>query len=393
MIERPALLLYCQHSLGLGDLKRSWALASHLAEAFRVTLVSGGVPPAGLRPPQGIETIQLPPLAEDAAGTLLSVNPAASVDDVKAERRQRLVEIARDVWPDAIVVELFPFGRRKFHDEIIALLQEAHRGPRPVVATSVRDLLMDRGAEQQRHDDRVRAVVDEYFDFVLVHTDPRFATLDDTFHPSWPLTTPVHHTGFVVAERPADAVDGERSGILVSGGGGRFAETLYLMAIAAYDLLPAAPPMTIITGPLCPEQTVAAVSAAAQRRPGIRVERTVDDLCGAMRRAAISVSQCGYNTALDIVRAGVPAIVVPFDENGDTEQTIRAHRLEQLDLVRVVGARAGARALADAITAIGPQSRARATLDLGGGRRSTDILVGAVREPFVRRPEIEGEPT
>ena len=393
MSERPALLLYCQHSLGLGHLKRSWALASHLAEAFRVTLVSGGVSPAGLTPPLGIETIQLPPLAQDAAGKLFSVNGDASVDDVKAERQQRLVDIARRVWPDAIVVELFPFGRRKFHDEIIALLDEAHRGPRPVVATSVRDLLVDRGPEQQQHDDRTRAVVDEYFDFVLVHTDPRFATLDDTFHPSWPLTTPVHHTGFVVAERPADETPVERSGILVSGGGGRFAETLYLTAIAAYDLLPATPPMTIITGPLCPEQTVAAVSAAAQWCPGIRIERTVDDLCGAMRRAAISVSQCGYNTALDIIRAGVPAVVVPFDENGDTEQTVRAHRLEQLELVRVVRAHAGARALAEAITTIRPQSRAGVPLDLGGGQRSTEILVGAVREPMVQRSEIEGEPT
>lgn len=97
MSHRPALLLYCQHSLGLGHLKRSWALASHLAEGFRVTLVSGGVSPAGLTPPQGIETIELPPLAQDAAGKLFSVNGDASVDDVKAKRQQRLIEIARHV--------------------------------------------------------------------------------------------------------------------------------------------------------------------------------------------------------------------------------------------------------------------------------------------------------
>jgi predicted glycosyltransferase len=69
--HRPALLLYCQHSLGLGHLQRSWALASHLAEAFRVTLVSGG--------------------------KLFSVNGDASVDGVKAKRQQRLIEIARHV--------------------------------------------------------------------------------------------------------------------------------------------------------------------------------------------------------------------------------------------------------------------------------------------------------
>jgi len=97
--------------------------------------------------------------------------------------------------------------------------------------------------------------------------------------------------------------------------------------------------------------------------------------------------------SLDIIRAAVPAIVVPFDENGDTEQTVRARRLQQLDLVRVVRAGAGARALAEAITTIRPQSRAGVPLDLEGGQRSTEILVSAVRGPFVQRVENEGELT
>src|SRR5207244_1686859 len=40
--RRPALLLYCQHSVGLGHLTRSLALAGALATRFEVTVLSGG---------------------------------------------------------------------------------------------------------------------------------------------------------------------------------------------------------------------------------------------------------------------------------------------------------------------------------------------------------------
>jgi len=380
MTGQPILLLYCQHSLGLGHLKRSWALARHFSRVFRVVLVSGGAPPMGLAAPGGIEIVELPALAQNEAGELYAVDSNRPVDDVRRERLERLIALYRRLRPDVVVTELFPFGRRKFQAELLALLEETRNEPRPVVASSVRDLLVDR-ADRQKHDDRARDTCAEYFDVVLVHADPRFATLDDTFRPSRPMETPVAHTGFVVDEdRVGEAVP-PRSGMLVSGGGGRFAERLYTMAMDAHALLgDAAPPMTIVAGPLCPDDLFARLSAAAATRRAIRVERAVADLCGAMRRAAVSVSQCGYNTALDIVRAAVPAVVVPFDDNGDTEQTVRAMRLGHLQAVHVVRAAAGPAALAEALISAQRVHPPAHTLDLSGGPRSTDILAALLRQ-------------
>jgi predicted glycosyltransferase len=393
MSGRPTLLLYCQHSLGLGHLTRSWALAANLSAEFDVVLVSGGAAPAGLTPPPGLSIVQLPALAQDGDGHLVAVDGNAPLDEIRRERKRLLVDLYRRLQPQAVVLELFPFGRRKFHDELVALLAETQRTPRPVVATSVRDLLVNRGAEQQKHDDRAADLLRRYFDVVLVHTDPQFAMLSDTFTPSRPLQLPVHHTGFVVPERSADVVPAERSGILVSGGGGRFADALYALALDAHALLgAAAPPMTIVAGPLCLDETIHRLRAATSTRAGVRIERTVDDLCGAMQRAAVSVSQCGYNTALDILRARVPAIVVPFEENGDSEQLDRAHRLERVQVVRVIRGGMGARALAEAIdaacrSAVPPA----ASFDVQGGARSTAILIAAVnaREPSSRASALE----
>jgi predicted glycosyltransferase len=65
------------------------------------------------------------------------------------------------------------------------------------------------------------------------------------------------------------------------------------------------------------------------------LERVVPDLVARMREASVSVSQCGYNTAMDIVAAGVPALVVPFAADGEDEQTNRARRMQELGLLRM----------------------------------------------------------
>jgi predicted glycosyltransferase len=45
---RPPLLFYCQHSVGLGHLIRSLAVARGLAERLEVVFASGGPLPPGL---------------------------------------------------------------------------------------------------------------------------------------------------------------------------------------------------------------------------------------------------------------------------------------------------------------------------------------------------------
>ena len=89
------------------------------------------------------------------------------------------------------------------------------------------------------------------------------------------------------------------------------------------------------------------------------------------------MSQCGYNTTLDLLRTGVPALVVPFAEGGEDEQTRRAERLAR--------ARRGARARGrPRSTALGLAAAVRAllafrpepvALDLDGAR-TTALVVG-----------------
>src|SRR3954470_21915877 len=152
-MSRPPLLCYCQHSVGLGHLMRSYALCAALSERFRVVLVCGGALPRGIRPPAGVEVLALPPLGVGAAGGFVSHDPRYTVEHAWAVRKERILAAFRAVRPVAVLVELFPFGRAKFARELVPLL-EAARAEGVFTACSLRDILVTGRANQREHEDR-----------------------------------------------------------------------------------------------------------------------------------------------------------------------------------------------------------------------------------------------
>ncbi len=93
----------------------------------------------------------------------------------------------------------------------------------------------------------------------------------------------------------------------------------------------------------------------------------------------MSVSQCGYNTALEVVRSGVPALFVPFAAPGEDEQTRRAMRLAALGLARVLDPAAlDPPALAEALRATRTFRPTAPRLDLSGAEASTELLERAL---------------
>ena len=71
---------------------------------------------------------------------------------------------------------------------------------------------------------------------------------------------------------------------------------------------------------------MAGAEAQARGVAGVDLLRHVPDMVAEMRLARASLSQCGYNTALDLVVSGVPALVVPYETGTENEQRDRAER-------------------------------------------------------------------
>ena len=376
---KPALLIYCQHSVGIGHLTRSFAIATDLAREFRVTFLNGGPLPPGIPVPDGVEMVDLPPLGMVDGHALVSREEGMDVAAAQGRRRACLLEVLERTRPAVLLVELFPFGRKKFAFELLPLLRRARQlQPRPLVVSSLRDILVASRPDQQHHDDRAEWICRRYFDAVLVHADPALARLEETFRPRRPLRTPVHYTGFVVpAERGGSTRRGDASPILVSAGGGSVGAPLFDLALDAHALLDAAtaPPLRIVAGPFLPDAQWQSLQARVAGRPRVSLLRAVPDLVAQMREAAVSLSQCGYNTALDIVRAGVPALVVPYGNEVEDEQRNRAHRLAGLHALRCVDARGlTAQRLAEELQATLVFRPSPSALSLDGARTTTEVL-------------------
>ena len=337
-MSRPRLLFYCQHSVGLGHLVRSMNLAEGLAEDFDVTLLNGGPWPRDLAQPPSIDILHLPPLGLDADNALVSRDEQFTVEQAVEARKSLIMESFRETAPDVVLIELFPFGRKKFRGELMPLLEAARAAqPAPFVACSLRDILVSK-QDQQAHDDRASRVTNEYFDAVLVHADERFVSLEETFRPSVPLRTPVHYTGFVRGAQVERPERPRERRVLVSAGGGLVGAPLFWAAVEAHPrvLSDLGLGTTIVTGPFLPEPVVEELMRRSEQTTGLEVVRYLPDLAGEMAASAISVSQAGYNTTMDILSCSTPSVVVPYGEGRENEQAERSRRLERLGALRVL---------------------------------------------------------
>jgi len=193
-------MFYCQSVLGMGHLIRSAEIVRGLADnGFEVSFLNGGEMAGGLELPSSIAVVNLPPIKSDAEfREIYAADGSRHLEEIKEARRRRiLAEFAR-FRPQVLIIELFPFGRRKFAFELIPLLERISAGGRATkVVCSLRDILAPR-RDQARFEDRVCNLMNRYFDLLLVHADPRFQRLEESFPSARRIECPIRYTGFVV---------------------------------------------------------------------------------------------------------------------------------------------------------------------------------------------------
>lgn len=401
-MSRAPVFFYCQHLLGLGHLRRGALLARALAAAGeRVLLVSGGPPVPGLDAGDA-ELVGLPPLlaADDAASALALPDGSPPDPRYLADRRARLLALLAGADPAVVLLELFPFGRHAFAFELVPLLlaladDRRRRGPAAArVVVSLRDILVSK-RNQAWYEAAVLGVARQWVDRVLVHGSPDLIPLSRTFGLADRLGELALYTGYLAAPA-APGEPATRGEVILSGGGGRVAGRLFRTALAARPLCPAAAalPWRCLTGPYLPEEARAdlvaraAALAPVRGRQAVAFETFRDDVAALLRGAALSVSQAGYNTVLDVVASGVRAVVVPYEGSGD-EQPLRARLFAERGLLKVVDeadltpARL-ATAMEEALATPGFPAAAR--LDLGGVTRSVEVVRRLVDGVAAARP-------
>ena len=369
------ILIHVQHLLGIGHLQRALLLAEGLVRrGMRAEVVSGGMPPTMPIPP-AIGFHQLAPARSPDAGFTRLVDAAGhEVDDAwRSKRRQQLLELFDELSPRALITETFPFGRNLLRFELLPLLETAQRSPGcELVIASIRDILQPKSRPERNRE--IRDLVIRYYDRVLVHGDPAIAGLDYSFAEYDAIRERVAYSGYISAAGSTQTMkipaDGE---VLVSAGGSATGLKILQAALTAR-------PLTTLADRRWRLRVSPAIDAAdfaaLERQAGenLIVERNSDDFAERMQRAALSVSQAGYNTVCDLLASRAAAVVVPFADADEAEQTLRAERLQERGrLVMLAQQELAAKPLAAAIErALALDTRL--AVDLDGVRHSAALI-------------------
>ncbi|GAB1540065.1 glycosyltransferase [Scytonema sp. NUACC21] len=340
------ILFYCQYLTGMGHLVRSTEIVRSLVKEFKVYFINGGPPIEGFKIPTGVEAIHLPSLwLED--GKFQIADGCQSIEEVKQTRKNQLIDVCAQIQPDCLITEFFPFGRHKLFFELLPLLEYVQIDlPHTKIVCSLRDVIGRATLSEEA--DTICQLANQYFDLILVHSDPKFQTFEVSFPRYKDLKCQIQYTGFV-AQLPLEKVaegdialatiDNDNPIILVSVGGGRLGYELLESAIEAGRILEnkISHKIQIFTGPFLPNTQFSQLEKAALNRGNVNLQRYTPQLLNYMEKADLSISLTGYNTTMNILRTGVRAIVVPIGHyDRDMEQLFRTKKLEEMGIVEVI---------------------------------------------------------
>ena len=369
--------IWVQHLLGSGHLRRVAAIARAAAvRGLDVTILSGGMPLPHLDH-GAARLVQLPPLRaiDEGFSGLADPTGAPATPDYIEARLDKALALLQASRPDLLITETYPFGRRQLRHEALALIETAQAGGARI-ACSVRDILQH-PSKPQRHDEMLTLALD-HFDHVMVHADPRIVPFSMTFPHAEQLGDRLTYTGYIAGNSGRRSPDGPGHGeVIVSVGGGA---TGVPLLTAALDARAKAGVASDLVWRLLVGQDVDTTPLAGRLNhppEGVIVEPARADFADLLANSAISVSQAGYNTVVDILAAGARAVLVPFARGGETEQTDRAVRLADLGVAIMVeeeglAAERLAEAVDSGLSLPTPQSL---EVDLNGAAKSAEYIV------------------
>lgn len=332
------VMFYVQHLLGIGHIRRAGLLSTAMSQhGLDVTVVLGGRPVKGMTFGD-VETIQLPSahVADHTFIPLLDETDRPVDRAWKDRRKDQLLAAFNAIKPDVVIIEMYPFGRRQFRFELLPLLEAAKTvQPRPYIASSVRDILVHKS--KPGRDREIIDLVRRYFDLVLVHGDQNMIRLEDTFPEAQNISDLIRYTGYIAPPMEDNHTTNGTDEVIVSAGGGSVGLPLFEAALKTREQCRLAhKTWRFVTGPNLPEAGFRKL--CAHGGDTVIIERFRDDLPQLLGNCALSISQGGYNTVMELLRGKARSIVVPYDDGQESEQLQRARLLAQRHILNVVEA-------------------------------------------------------
>lgn len=329
------IAFYCQHVLGIGHFHRSLEICKALAARHETVMILGG--PDVTLPESAVRFLQLPGLKMDADfSKLLPCKEGADLEQVKQERKEQLLDFFSSFQPDIFLIELYPFGRKAFRFELDPILSGIGSGTlHPCLRLcSLRDILVEK-KDKLKFETRVLKQLNNSFDGLLIHSDPDSIPLQDTFGSVESISIPYKYTGFIAPtpekhtatntiRQDLGVSDQDKLIVASIGGGNVGAELLHATAQAALLLEQDTKKIHVhlFTGmysdPALQDVLKQMVSS------NITIHSFCSNFPDWLEAADLSISMAGYNTCMNLLAAGIPALLYPFAQNREQRMRISA---------------------------------------------------------------------
>lgn len=328
------ILMYSHDTYGLGHIRRTMAIASHLRGAGTNVLILTGSPIAGrFEFPDNVDFVRIPGMIkktnEEYLPLSIRINPAHALNI----RKSIIKATAKTFQPHLFIVDKEPLGLKK---EVLPTLRWMRKNlPRSRTILGLRDIMDDAGSVRQDWTHKgVYDLLDSLYSEIWVYGIQQFYDSIREYRIPEPVARRTYFTGYIPRKIPDPQAlrkvkktyafkNGEKLVVVTTGGGGDG----YPVMDAYLSMLEGASAKmpfqsVLVTGPFMPEDNRKQIFERA-RRIGVlacRFFRNMEELIAA---ADLVVTMGGYNTLCEILSQKTPALVIPRDTPRQ-EQLIRA---------------------------------------------------------------------
>ena len=328
------ILMYSHDSYGLGHIRRTMAIASHLRGPNVNILILTGSPVAGrFKFPEQVDFVRIPGMIkttnEEYRPLSIKINPRHALDI----RKNIITATAKTFQPDLFIVDKEPAGLKK---EVLPTLHWLQRNlPKCRTILGLRDIMDSTDAVQRDWQKKgIYEILDKLYSEIWIYGIQDFYDPIEEYVIPESVKHKIWFTGYILRKIPSikevrqtrkeqRVKDGEKLVVVTTGGGGDgfFLMDTFLSMLEA-ETKPLPFKSVLITGPFMPRKERAEVFARA-RRLGVKAYRFYRWMEKILAAADVVISMGGYNTICETLSQGTVSLIIPR-ETPRKEQLIRA---------------------------------------------------------------------
>ena len=336
------ILMYSHDTYGLGHIRRTMAIASHLRSTSTNILILTGSPIAGRYSlPENVDFVRIPGMIKKTNDEYHSLSIRINAEHALNIRKSIISATARSFQPDLFIVDKEPLGLKREVLPILRWFKNHH--PETKTILGLRDIMDDRETvcRDWQHKKIYRHLENLYSEIWVYGRQDIYDAAAEYDIPAH-VQQKMYFTGYLPRKVATDKVKkktrkkfcvkpNERLIVVTAGGGGDGFKMMDTY-IAMYETCPVPDIKSVlITGPFMPKEQRRHLAKRAKPFK-IKIQPFYPRMEEMFASADLVVSMGGYNTICEILSQKTPSLIIPR-ETPRKEQLLRAQALKKRELV------------------------------------------------------------